>query len=103
MKYIYLIYSENGFYKIGITKNLTKRLKTLQTGNAECLHLVDSFKSDYASTIEAALHRKYKQYRVNGEWFNIKIDLKAECLQYENNLNYIKENNTYDINRKYNR
>lgn len=34
--FIYLIrLSENSYYKIGITKNINKRIKQLQTGNAE--------------------------------------------------------------------
>ena len=48
MGYVYLIKDNyNNVYKIGVTKNLNKRIKSLQTGNVCELKLIYLFKTDY--------------------------------------------------------
>ena len=60
-------------YKIGITNNLEKRLKTLETGNPYVRLITQSkwMSRDDALWLENALHVKYAHSRVRGEWFDL--------------------------------
>ena len=69
-KFVYLILDKlNGFYKIGIAVNANERIKTLQTGNAGELILIDEVEVEGANKLEKELHSKYNECRVRGEWF----------------------------------
>jgi Meiotically up-regulated gene 113 len=70
--YVYLIRQVGtNYYKIGITANLNKRLKQLQTGSANQLEIFHSIEVTNRKEVEKVLHLKYKQCQVrrNGEWF----------------------------------
>ena len=58
-----------GLVKIGWTSNLEKRLYALRRGNAVELVLLKCIPGDRA--VEAALHRRFRAYRVRGEWFRV--------------------------------
>lgn len=95
MKCVYLIQSlEDGYYKIGISKNPPKRLKQLQTGNSSELKLVDSFPSEYANKIEKTLHNFLNYSRKEGEWFDIPLTealgFKERCKKIEENIATLK-------------
>lgn len=100
MGYVYLI-NINGtdLYKIGITKNeVSKRVKSLQTGNPLSLVITDFFKSSYYQKIETLLHRmlKHKKYipedfeNLKGEWFCFDFEdvknFKKMCIKFENQI-----------------
>ena len=96
MKYIYLIQSlEEGYYKIGISKNPNKRIKQLNTGNSSLLKLVNSYQTDYAEKIEGTLHRKYSHLHKHGEWFDLSIENEVifnnECKKIEENLVFLRK------------
>jgi predicted GIY-YIG superfamily endonuclease len=72
MGIIYLLRDDNNKYKIGITtRKSTKRVKELQTGNAEEIRVVNEFKSKWFRKIEGSLHRRYGTKRMKGEWFEL--------------------------------
>lgn len=56
--------------KIGRTKNLRARLKTLQTGNSDELTLLAYLPNQY-SDMEQHIHGICHKYRLNGEWFKL--------------------------------
>ena len=56
-----------GSVKIGTAKEPKKRLSSLQTGCPGPLQLVGVIPGGQIE--EAALHREFKQFRMNGEWF----------------------------------
>lgn len=96
MGIIYLLKDDNGMYKIGITtRKSTKRLKELQTGNAEEIRVVSEFKSEYFRKIENTLHRRYTSKRMKGEWFNLeKEDTQnfiSECQSLHETFKMLKE------------
>jgi predicted GIY-YIG superfamily endonuclease len=96
MRCVYLIQSlENGYYKIGISKHPQKRIDELKTGNSSELKLIESYKSEFSSQIERALHRKYSHLRKEGEWFDLSINEEVlfilECQKIENNLIFLKK------------
>jgi len=104
---IYLISSEtNGqkLYKIGITKReIEVRMKELKTGNAAELAIVDSFRSKWASKIEAALHRQFKSKKISGEWFGLEDSdigsFAGKCRLLHENFEMMESSNTYFIDR----
>lgn len=57
-----------GPVKIGVARDVAKRLATMQTGNHEQLTLLRSFDGSVAE--ERALHRKFADHRLAGEWFS---------------------------------
>ena len=72
---IYFIRSGNSDYcKIGITDNLPRRIKALQTGNPETLKCLGVIYGDAAS--ERLIHIKLSKYKIRGEWYQL-----AEALQ----------------------
>lgn len=97
MKHIYLIQSlENGYYKIGISKQPKKRIKQLQTGNSSELKLIDSYESEYYNKIERTLQRRYSHLKKEGEWFDLSISEEvsflSDCKQIEESINILKKN-----------
>lgn len=90
--YVYLLRT-NEFYKIGITKNLSKRVKQLQTGNSEKIELICSYESDYAKKIEKTLHNKYASVKKTGEWFTLSVinelEFINECKAIEDNVKFL--------------
>lgn len=72
--FIYVMYADP-YYKIGVSKNPTARLKQLQTSSAAKLKLYKTFPVPVktARKLEQQLHRMFWQRRVrcNGEWFDL--------------------------------
>lgn len=105
MGYVYLIQDiYNNTYKIGVTKNLEKRIKALQTGNTCELKLVESFKTDYPYRLETMLHRSLEQYREKNEWFSLPIDIvydfRSRCWQMNKIIESLKDNPYFSKNLK---
>jgi hypothetical protein len=78
-RFVYLIKNEdNGYIKIGIGKNVEQRIKSLQTGSTAKLRIIYKKEVQFASKIESLLHRRYENFRVHGEWFDINEELMEE-------------------------
>lgn len=74
-KYVYLLYSEAGLYKIGVSNDVEKRMSTLRTGSGYQLTCLAYYKTkDKPTTIERALHKLFAEFRVLGEWFDFPKD-----------------------------
>lgn len=61
-------------FKIGITNNLHRRLRQIQTGNDYPLVLpcyIEFNERDAARKQEKRIHDLYKLKRLQGEWFNL--------------------------------
>lgn len=68
--YVYILkVSSDGIYKIGVSKNVERRVKQLQTGNAEPIEIIRTFLSDYPYKVESVLHRKFQREHVHGECY----------------------------------
>lgn len=95
--YVYVLCdSGNSMFKIGVTKGkLAKRIKQLQTGNSNEIHLSDYFETDYPFQLEHMLHVKYTDKSKIGEWFELQIedlsDFKEICTKYEETLLKLKK------------
>lgn len=101
----YLIRAGNtNFYKIGYTKkDPTKRLKELQTGNAEALELVFNLNNEWGKILEQTLHRSFKTRRCKiesshigeeetyTEWFEFEPEFISEVIaQYKKTADNLK-------------
>jgi predicted GIY-YIG superfamily endonuclease len=94
-KYVYLISDSNTYnYKIGISNNPERRVKTLQTGNDNKLKIVHKIICEYYSDVEKALHNRYKFNKINGEWFELSnddvISFPQYCQNIDNNIKIVK-------------
>ncbi len=69
--YIYLIHSHDDVYKIGVSQRPKERLQSLGTLSPYDLTLVMAMKHDDAYGAEISLHEKFKEKRMNGEWFKL--------------------------------
>lgn len=68
--YIYFLH-DGELCKIGRTKNKPEsRAKALKVGNVN-IKLIGSIKTDNAELLEATLHEKFGDKRVDGEWFRL--------------------------------
>ncbi len=61
-----------GNVKIGIAKNISARIKQLQTASPTPLKIIKVYKN-VSPSFERELHERYKQYRLCGEWFTDEI------------------------------
>jgi Meiotically up-regulated gene 113 len=80
-KYVYIIGSDQPPYKVGISVNPLHRLRALQTGHPEKLHVHYQVATDAAQTklLETVIHRHIKFHRTHGEWFDMALaDLKLQ-------------------------
>jgi len=76
--YVYIICDEEGYVKVGITKNkVESRLKQLQTGHASRLSIYyyEEFECsrNHLLKVEGLIHKELgsKYSRVMGEWFRL--------------------------------
>ena len=76
----YIIKDKNtGLYKIGKSNNPKNREKTLQA-EKPTYQLIKTFNKNW----ESLLHKKYKEQRLRGEWFNLsKLQVEYICRHYE--------------------
>lgn len=69
---VYLIQSrQSGLVKVGWSKNVYRRLETLQTGSSEDLELIDVL--HIGRTMERTIHEENSDLRVRGEWFQPEV------------------------------
>ncbi len=76
MPVYFIAENENGNYdslriKIGLSKNISKRLSQLQTGSPYKLKLMGWIESDNDKALEHELHKKYSSRNMYLEWFNL--------------------------------
>lgn len=81
-------------FKIGITKNIVKRLKQFETANPFEFYLHEFFQTDKCRELEKLLHVQFKKSRYKREWFKLTEDeLKQVCNTARNFIglsNYIE-------------
>jgi hypothetical protein len=59
------------YYKIGRTRTLTTRIKTLNIQLPFPVTCIAAFPCEETSRSEAELHEQFEKHRVNGEWFTL--------------------------------
>lgn len=96
--YVYLIQAaDTNHFKIGITANIERRRKQLQTANADDLVIIHTFSTKYNRLMESTLQRSYQSYQKQGEWFELTAEqvdqFLSKCQEYERNFDYLKQMN----------
>ena len=71
--YVYLSRINNS-YKIGASKNLPERMKSLQTGSVDDIKLEHTIYTDTPYQLEKQLHYRFKHKRIRREFFNLDND-----------------------------
>lgn len=66
--------------KIGVARNPYDRLRDLQTGNPELLHLLRTVPFPNAYGMERRLHTRYAMYKQAGEWFELPPEMLGQLL-----------------------
>lgn len=61
-----------GPIKIGIADDVTVRLKQLQTGNHEELHVVKIIENASLGT-ESEIHERLRRFHIRDEWFSCEV------------------------------
>lgn len=92
MKRVYILKSENGLVKIGISKNVNKRIRNLE--NSSGYSITDFYSTKMISNsneIENSLHKKFKANRKCGEWFDIEFEKTIIALEAEEHKFEYKE------------
>lgn len=104
--YVYLLLEVdvegNERHKIGITRReISTRIKELQTGNSNKISILNSYKSENYHKIENFLHKKYQHLKTetNNEWFklpdNFVISFIKDCKTIDSNINFLKLENPF--------
>lgn len=97
--YVYIIKNmDTGNIKVGVSKDVQKRLDTFRTGNDCQLELVyRSMVCSNAFNLESQVHEYFKEYHVRGEWFRVK---EHEVIRFLECSNYLLKANSIDVTGK---
>jgi hypothetical protein len=76
---LYLIQAGE-FTKIGISQNIEKRIKSMETDNPLEIELLFYKKMENVRKVESFLHKQLKEYNVKNEWF--KLDKRHNYQKY---------------------
>ena len=87
--FIYIIGSTQPPYKVGISKDPQRRLKSLQTGYPFPLQVLYTKTTKICKTklLEQVIHRHLKMHKTHGEWFdvslsNLILDVEYAIIRY---------------------
>lgn len=75
---MYAILGHDNLIKIGVTTDVPRRLRELQTGSSVPLKVIAVRPGDWH--LEKSLHRQFAQWRTTGEWFALPVDPYRDLL-----------------------
>lgn len=79
-QFVYFV-SDGRYVKIGVSKDVFRRVRNMQTGNSSSLKIIYVIKTHAPYLIEYALHQILKNKCVIGEWYDI-LDLFENGEEY---------------------
>lgn len=93
---LYIIHTnDSNLYKIGITKNITKRIKQFETGNPFEFTLYDFFETENCRELESLIHKRLEKNKYRKEWFKLNLEELTEVCNFARNFtglpNYLNE------------
>lgn len=79
---LYVMKDANGRFKVGVTKQLSKRRKTLETALGMPIVLVRSWSIPYQGRkLEQDVFKEFSEFRLDGEWFScVNVDIVEEMV-----------------------
>jgi DNA segregation ATPase FtsK/SpoIIIE-like protein len=80
VRYVYLVRAGANKYKIGVSRNVEKRIAALQTSNIHLVELVCAKRTVADSEYEKKLHKKVREFSGTGgkEWFHLSPEQAIE-------------------------
>jgi len=78
--------------KIGITQNISNRLKGLQHSNPQDLTIEYVNTCENVKKIESLVHKYFSESRLNGEWFDLDYRIAIDFIDKEISLRRWKQN-----------
>src|SRR5690606_14393267 len=75
--------------KIGISRNIERRIGQLQTGSPYKLELMGRIEADNDRNFEKALHEKYSNVKKIGEWFCLSAETVLDILRSHSTKSHI--------------
>jgi hypothetical protein len=94
-RFIYILKSDK-YYKIGIAKDVAKRIRELQTGNPIKIALVSAAFFENAPQFEKKLHEAFSEYWTHGEWFELPAEKLEDLLAILENKDFINQVPPFD-------
>lgn len=89
--FVYFVQAgKRGAIKIGIARNIERRILSMQTGNAYELHLLAAIPCKsraQAKDFEGRLHRFFGRQKIRGEWFMNNINVKKAVDRFSETIN----------------
>jgi hypothetical protein len=79
--YVYIVKALSGEYKIGRSKDVNTRLRSLTTSAPCKLELVHKIRADDSILAESILHTKFSAKRLRGEWYGLVESDLADLLR----------------------
>lgn len=90
MSTVYFIQQgQDGPIKIGVSKKVKERLRELQVANPFMLRII--FQIRGTIELERALHDRFSQYRLEGEWFKNGLKIRQYIKRAESFIFTLKE------------
>jgi len=83
---VYLIRATNGLVKIGIAKNVERRLQQLDNMSPVPLRLIAAMETKHARILESELHELFSSKQVRGEWFDLNDEDIMRILKLANDM-----------------
>lgn len=105
-KFLYIFNEiDTNKYKIGVSVNIEKRLKQLNTGNANKLQCIYSLETSIPFALERNIHQLLKEYNIeNSEWFIFEKEQLSTIIdkinKSNNSLSFLKKENLFCENFK---
>lgn len=84
---LYVIEHPHGFYKVGISNDPERRLKSLQTASPYELELVATVDTENSNGLESLLHDRFAKYHYRDEWFELP-DKQVSEFKEMNHINF---------------
>ena len=76
----YVLINDIGHLKFGISKNVKNRIKALKSASGLDLKILKIVKNK--PELESYFKNKFKEFRLNGEWFKDSIGIREELNKY---------------------
>lgn len=83
MSFVYLIASGRNIIKVGMAKDVGKRVRALQTGGPFEMQVIHKIEvgADNVAALEKLIHKCLRSYRIRGEWFRIERETAIRIAQ----------------------
>ncbi len=80
------VFKTDGGYKVGKTKDLNKRIRSLQTANVNNIEQMYEYKTNDQDLLEKCVHHILNKYRVNREFFKCDLNYIIMVIEIVGNV-----------------